>query len=143
MNRQEFLISRSVKHKLIRWATISSKEIAFVCAGKENRITKVRRIRNTACPPFDPRAYIFWNLRELAFVRGELKKVGLKILMEGHSHPGKCHPPHPSQIDVDWMKTGHLEMIVCPHARHKVTAWRIRKSHQATLRKGKIHLIEF
>ncbi|MFZ8455694.1 Mov34/MPN/PAD-1 family protein, partial [Staphylococcus aureus] len=87
---------------------LSKKEIVFYAFGKrgQNTITHICRLRNTAQLPYDPRYYFFVNGREADFIRKKLRKDGLSVIIEGHSHPSRGDPAHPSKTDVRWMRAG-------------------------------------
>ena len=144
---RRIVISRACHKKLIRWALLSKKEIAFYACARigQEKVSYVHRLRNRARHPYDPRAYFFLNEREAAFIRKDLKRRGLRLVIEGHSHPYKSHPAHPSEIDVRWMGAGTRQIIVAPFAPAEkpiVSAWNIKNTLKDTLKRGRIPLIE-
>jgi proteasome lid subunit RPN8/RPN11 len=144
MKPKQLLISTSCKRKLLRWALLSKKEIAFLACAKQgqSKIIHVHRLRNVAAYPYNPRSYFFWNEREVSFVKRVLKKKGLRVIIEGHSHPAKSHPSHPSKTDVRWLGYGMLQIIVAPFRRQTVTAWKMKATLKATLKRGQIPIVE-
>ena len=119
--------------QLLRWAICSRREINVVCFGIQDQITKVVRLRN---PERFGRYSASFNNREY---REVVRQSGrLKVIACGHSHIGG--PARPSKGDMPPTITmGKIELIICTRSK-TVTAWRIRKSLAATIKRGRIPL---
>ena len=127
-------IPMALHDQLLRWAVCSRREINVVCFGIRDQITKVVRLRN---PERFGRYSASINNREY---REVVRQVGrLKVIACGHSHIGG--PARPSLGDMPpTITVGKIELIICTRSK-TVTAWRIRKSLAATIKRGRIPLV--
>ncbi len=120
--------------QLLRWAVCSRREINVVCFGIRDQITKVVRLRN---PERFGRYSASINNREYRDVTRQFRR--LKVVACGHSHIGG--PARPSKGDMPpTIAAGKIELIICTRSK-TITAWRIRKSLAATIKRGRIQVV--
>lgn len=129
MTRLELKITAKAHRTILRWAQ-SQREIGFICAGQKEVITHVFRIKN-----IDYQARIaFVPMRsQLIAIRSTVKKNGMAVLCEGHSHPHPKDTAKPSHGDCEFIKPNMLELIVCP-VKGEVRCWRMSRSRKKTLK---------
>lgn len=131
----ELRISKESYDRILMWSQ-SKKEINYLCVGTSNSIDKVVRLTNISRKPFNSMCE---HLKQCDFLLKSLKIASKNILASGHSHPSKCHPKHPSVLDVLWLDKNSIELIAFP-TDHLIKGWVIQRNLTETLR-NEIRLI--
>lgn len=109
-------IKRAVMEKALMFS-LSRFEVGFLFFGEADVITNVRRIRNTEANKED---YFEWDHEQRALEIKIARKLGLRLLGEGHSHPKPTHEPKLSLNDVRYFDKNLPHLLV---HQGKVTAW--------------------
>ena len=125
----ELTISKENYDRLLMWG-MSLKEINFICFGKGKHIEEVVRLSNTARKP---KKFASWHEKVSEDIIKGKRLEGKKVIAWGHSHPNKWDDQHPSEMDIEVIPEGKIEMIIFPTER-EVRAWRILSSIRKTLK---------
>lgn len=131
----ELTISRENYDRLLMWG-MSLKEINFICFGKGKHIGEVVRLSNTARKP---KQFATWHEKVSENVIRTKELEGRKVIAWGHSHPNKRDDQHPSEVDINVIPNGQIELIIFPQ-KLKACAWIIKHTKELTI-KSEIKII--
>lgn len=130
-------IKRSEYDKILMWS-LSTLEIAYICFGASQTITKVVRLCNISR---SPKNFVCWNENQSKTLIKQVKKSGFSVVAYGHSHPSKHHDRHPSVFDIKYSKLNSIELIAFPD-EGVIRGWVIKNTVQRT-RKNEIEISTF
>ncbi|WP_041577226.1 Mov34/MPN/PAD-1 family protein [Bdellovibrio bacteriovorus] len=98
---------------------MSYNEVGFICAGRNDCIVSVFRIKNASQTT---RHRYVWDRKQRSEVLTAISKKELVVLAEGHSHPHPRHLRRPSREDIDYFKHGIPHIIVFP-CESEIRGW--------------------
>lgn len=128
MTRKDIKVSAKTIKTIFRWAQ-SNREIGFICAGRNGVITDVYRLKNI---DKDSRKAFVPQASQLRAIRSAIKKRGMAVLCEGHSHPHRKDTAKPSHGDCEFIRPNSVELIVCP-AKNEIRGWLMNRDRKITL----------
>lgn len=135
INQRNLIIPKKIERDILRWA-LSRNEIYFLCFGKNNLVAKAVRISNISA---SKKNTFVWDRVERSDIEMKMKKMDLKLLAEGHSHPSRHHLRHPSLKDRRYLSRKIPQIIAFP-IEQEIKCWMLKETSKETL-KNQIKLI--